>query len=501
MFERRDASPRRAGAPAPGPRGAGAAARMAVAALLVLAAGALTTAAAQPSGTMLFDPPSGTVGTEVVATLAGLPAGAAVDIVWTSADADWNVADGRFLGVVASDTRTVVATTTAAADGSATATFVVPEDYGYVHNVFAESGGETVARQGFVVAPQMTIEPSSGPVGTPITITLTGVGYRFWEMVWQLAYDGAHTGWLSAITTGGTAKVVIPATGEVGLHTLQAISGTHPVPYLNQQQSPNYKPAVPTVLGALFEVTEGPAVAWAEPSEQVLPRKPGDAMAAGDGARLALDYVTGPVGSEWTLTGAGFAPGASVSVTWSTVRGNRISGAGWEEVERELGTVTADASGAFAFSAATPDDLGGPHRVGAVVGDQRVETIYTITPSVSQVTPRVVEPGGDIVLTIKGVGWTETANIYTLVLDNGYMGYGCGFNSQGDVTIYLKAPGREGVHMIGLYPSIYQGQVTGPGAPASPDANATYLQLPMLNHVDHPGEELPAFHLSFEVRR
>ena len=33
-----------------------------------------------------------------------------------------------------------------------------------------------------------------------------------------------------------------------------------------------------------------------------------------------------------------------------------------------------------------------------------------------------------------------------------------------------------------------------------PDANATYLQLPMLHHQDHPGEELPAFVLAFEVR-
>ncbi len=500
MLIRRE-TPLRRRVPPLSTRGRRTVAPMVVVAFLVVAAGVLSAASAQPSGTMVFEPPSGTVGTEVVATLAGLPAGAAIDIVWTSAEADWNVGEGRFHGVVATDTRTVVATATAAADGTATASFVVPEDYGYVHNVFAESGGETVARQGFIVAPHMTIEPTSGPVGTPITITLTGAGYRFWEMVWQLAYDGAHTGWLSAITTGGTAKVVIPATGEVGLHTLQAISGTHPVPYLNQQQSPNYKPAVPTVLGALFEVTEGPAALWADPSEQVLPRKPGEGVATGDGARLALDYVSGPVGSEWTLQGAGFAPGASVSVTWSSVRGNRISGAGWEEVDRELGTVTADASGAFTFTTDTPDDLGGAHRVGAVVGDQRVETVYTITPSVSQVTPQVVEPGGDIVLTIKGVGWTETANIYTLLLDNGYMGYGCGFNSQGDVTIHLKAPGREGVHFISLYPSIYQGQVTGPGAPASPDANATYLQLPMLNHVDHPGEELPALHLSFEVRR
>lgn len=87
-----------------------------------------------------------------------------------------------------------------------------------------------------------------------------------------------------------------------------------------------------------------------------------------------------------------------------------------------------------------------------------------ITPSVFDLQPAVVEPGGD-------------------------------------VTIQLKAPGREGMHFIELYPSINQGVLSGPSAP-SPDstANATYLQLPMLNHVDHPGEELPAFRPSFEVR-
>jgi len=459
-------------------------------------------ALAQGSGRLQLEPAAGTVGTPVTASASGLKPGLEVELVWLSADADWNVdrANGSFHGVSAVETRTVLATAKVGDDGGATFEFTVPEDYGYVHNLFVEAMGEQVARQGFVVAPSLEITPTSGPVGTPITVTMKGIGYRFWESVWHLSYDGAHSGWVSAITTNGTAVFTIPATGEVGLHTLQAISGTHPVPYLNQQQSPNYKPDVPTVISALFEVTEGEPVPVADPSTQVLPRGRRVASNFMSGPTLEIDRSSGIVGSDIAVSGRGYPPSSSVELRWSSVTGNRISGAGWQEVERTLTEVRTDSDGAFSLTIATPDDLGGAHTLRAVSGNVSQEVQYVITPSVALVEPQVVEPGGDITITIKGVGWTETANIYTLLLDNGFLGYGCGFNSQGDVTIHLKAPGREGTHFIGLYPSIYQGEVTAPGGPTTPDANATYLQLPMLNHVDHPGEELPAFLLSFEVR-
>ena len=467
--------------------------------IFVAAALLLGAAAAQAPGRLTLEPMDGVVGTPVRAHATGLPPGTEVELVWLSAEAAWNVGDGTFHGVTAEETRTVLATATVSEAGEATFEFAVPEDYGYVHNVFVEANGELLARNGFTVAPSLEISPTSGPVGTPITVTMKGVGYRFWESVWHLLYDGAHTGWVSAITSRGTAVFTIPATGEVGRHTIQALSGTHPVPYLNQQQSPNYKPAVPTVISALFEVTEGEAVMPPSPETMTLPRA-GPVSSEGDGPRIALDHGSGTVGSPIAVRGEGFPAGAEVELTWSTVTGNRISGAGWEEVERSLATVQADDAGAFALTLDTPDDLGGGHTLRAVAGGAEASVRYVITPSAFLVEPQVVEPGGDITITIKGVGWTETANIYTLLLDNGYVGYGCGFNSQGDVTIHLKAPGREGVHFIGLYPSIYQGEVTAPGGPTTPDANATYLQLPMLHHVDHPGEELPAFVLAFEVR-
>lgn len=471
---------------------------MAVLLLALVASGALALA----QGRLALEPADGIVGTEVVATMTDLAPGATVEVVWMSAAADWNVADGRFLGVTAEETRTVVATATVAADGTASATFVVPEDFGYVHNVFVEAGGEQVARNAFVVAPHLTIEPTSGPVGTPITVRMTGVGYRFWEIAWHLLYDGAHAGMLTAITSQGTAVATIPATGAPGLHTLQLLSGTHPVPYLNQQQSPNYKPAVPTVVSALFEVTEGDAVLPPPPEAQTLPRIPA-AAPNGDGVRVWADFASGPVGSPVALQGAGFPANASVKLTLESVRGNRISGGGWETVEKDLAEVTTDAAGAFAVTLPTPDDLGGEHPIHARTADGAVAAsfAYTITPSVSLASPAVVAPGGDVTIVLKGVGWTETANIYTVLLDNGYLGYGCGFNSQGDVTIHLKAPGQDGVHFLSFYPSIYQGDVRGPGAPATPDANATYLQVPMLHAEDHPGERLPAMHLAFEVRR
>ena len=456
---------------------------------------------AQDAGRLTLEPSAGTVGTDVTATATGLPADTTVELAWMSADADWKVGVGTFEGIEAVETRTVVATATTDAEGNATMQFVVPEDYGYVHNVFVEeTPGVQLARQGFIVAPHLTISPTSGPVGTPITVTMTGIGYRFWESVWHLLYDGAHTGWMSAITSNGTAVMTLPATGDVGLHTLQALSGTHPVPYLNQQQSPNYKPAIPTVVRAMFEVTEGPAVLPGEPDSFTLPRSGGLVSDGAGGPTLRTDHGSGIVGSPIQVTGEGFPAGADVEVRWSTVTGNRISGAGWEEREHVLQTIAADADGGFTFTMDTPDDLGGGHTLTAAAGDASASVVYTITPSVSMVTPQVVEPGGDIAITIKGVGWTETANIYAVLMDNGYLGYGCGFNSQGDVTIYLKAPGQEGTHFLSVFPSIYQGEVVSPGGPTTPDANASYLQLPMLHFQDHPGEELPAFHLAFEVR-
>ena len=52
--------------------------------------------------------------------------------------------------------------------------------------------------------------------------------------------------------------------------------------------------------------------------------------------------------------------------------------------------------------------------------------------------------GTPVTIHLKGVGWTEYDNIYVATYDNAYMGYACGFNSQGDVVINFTAAGEPG---------------------------------------------------------
>jgi hypothetical protein len=98
--------------------------------------------------------------------------------------------------------------------------------------------------------------------------------------------------------------------------------------------------------------------------------------------------------------------------------------------------------------------------------------------------------GTKFTLHLKGVGWTETANIVHMVYDNSYNGYACAFNSQGDVEIFVQATGAPGWHFIDLYPGIYKGTETSPNN----------FRIPQLTYADdHPGEDLPAFRFAFEV--
>jgi hypothetical protein len=143
-----------------------------------------------------------------------------------------------------------------------------------------------------------------------------------------------------------------------------------------------------------------------------------------------------------------------------------------------------------------PDTLGGHHAV-RVVSDGRVlaETGYFVERSLETPPPQRVKAGEKFTIRIKGVGWTELDNGFAVTYDNSWIGYACGFASNGDVTLELVATGGAGTHLIDFYPMIYDnGHGKFPWQYTTPQL--TFAR-------DHPslgvGYRLPTFRMAIEV--
>ena len=176
--------------------------------------------------------------------------------------------------------------------------------------------------------------------------------------------------------------------------------------------------------------------------------------------------------------------GLKGQLNWDTVVGNRMTSAGWEETSRVVAEARADASGRTEFRFTVPDDLGGVHTLWVEVGGTKKQGVYWIAPTARPLDVTRGPVGTTFRVHRKGVGWSETANIYTVVYDNTVSGYACAFNSQGDIEIFMQATGEPGWHFIDLYPAIYKGKETRPNN----------YRLPQLTYADdHPGEDLPRF--------
>lgn len=442
-------------------------------------------------GKVSLEPVRGPAGTEVTITGSGFDANAELSVKWNTVHGAWVLegdAKEEFHGREFTPVAYELATVQTDARGTFTTVFAAPAGHGFTNDVTVDRNGKLLNKAGFRLDPTVTIEPESGPVGTPITIHMEGIGWANLENSWEVSYDNQFTGLLSSVTTGGIATAVIPATGAPGKHVIRVVHGSFTMPYLNMQQSP--RPDRPTFT-LPFTITEGSAVLPADAGAQGLALEAGQ-PASGSEKAIWTDPASAPVGTPMTIHGRGLTAGAAAVLTWYTVIGNRVGGQGWEEAAEELGQVTVEPDGTFSYDLSVPDDLGGPHRIEATVdGNLVAQTSLTITPSAEPLSVGSGPVGTEITIHLKGVGWTETANIYTLNYDNGYLGYSCGFNTQGDVTIYLPATGARGWHYIDLYPAIYKGEDV---------AGVQNFRIPQLTYADdHPGERLPSFHFAFET--
>jgi hypothetical protein len=431
-----------------------------------------------------------TVGADVRVAASGLPAGKTVDLTWGTVTGGWVVEDYyRFLGKKYEESSISLGKFTVSSSGALDARFTIPEDFGGVHEVVALIDGKPVAQNGIEVTQSFEMTPTSGPLGTPIELKVTGLGWRTMESTWVVNWDNNLLGFVSAASTKGSAVARFRAAGPTGDHVVRLLTGYQGQGYLNYEQSPVAHLPRPQFT---FRTTPGRVpsqVAYAEPYQrQPVPKT----EVFVEDASLTLGATQGPVGTRTMLSGSGFPANASLELAWQTYVGSRVSGNGFEPQEKEFGRVTVGADGRIQAPLTIPDDLGGLHGLALRDGNKTLaRAFFVIETSIISISPTSGPVGTPVTIHLKGVGWTEYDNIYVATYDNAYMGYACGFNSQGDVVINFHATGAPGQHIIDLYPGIYQGPPT--------ETQLLYRQPQLTYADDHPGNKIPALRFTFEV--
>ncbi|MBI4494639.1 MAG: hypothetical protein HY690_17825 [Chloroflexi bacterium] len=464
-----------------------------------------------PQKLLKLSPEIGPGGTSFSVSGEGLPPGKQIQFQW----ATW---EGSYLARVSpenvqfqerrfAEQRVPLGRAVADAQGRVAETFTVPEDYGEPHDVYAVVDGQDVARGGFRILRTATITPSEGPVGTPITISMTGLGVKPYEHTLVLRYDNKYVGVLTGVTTRGTAVFQVRAAGPVGQHVLQINQGAATT-YLNTQQSPQaylyahtptkqefrFNFTVTRDAGPPADTIEWPAGRLVAQLDDGAPRTTASGRPSTSGLSAAIEPASGPILSQATLRAGGLPPNAEAELFFVTARGNRMSPSGWSMQELPLARAIVGADGSLAAPFQIPDDLGGWHVVKLVArGEVLAEVPYYVKQNLVSVSPKRVKAGEPFTVQIKGVGWTELDNGVAVTYDNAEIGYACGFNSNGDVTVNLVATGGPGTHLIDLYPMVYAGKDAFP-----------WYRAPVLTAAqDFPGlglgYGLPTYRLAIEV--
>jgi hypothetical protein len=298
-------------------------------------------------GRMTLAPEHGPPGTPVRVVAEGLPVDTEFQLVWRTVKGGWKVTQAEYHGREYRPAAFELATVRTDAAGRLTATFTVPEDFGFLHDVVLQQGERLFIQAGFAMNMSVTLSPSGGPVGTPIKVEVKGIGWRPLENSWMLLYDNNFTGWISAVTTAGSANFTIPASGRPGMHLIEVLHGEFTFPYRNMQQSPE---ADRPQFALRFNLIPGAPVLpppTAEQAQQSVRRLPAPGA-------LAVAPPFAGVGQPVTVRGAGFAPGKRYALAWTTVIGNRVGGHGWNEASRPVAETVADPSGRVEFHFAVP---------------------------------------------------------------------------------------------------------------------------------------------------
>ena len=487
-------------------------------------------------GSISIDPIQGHVGDTFTLTGKGLPANTQLNLTWSTATGAW-LADVQpntvnYRGLKYDKWQVKLDSITTDANGAFTYKAVAPEDFGGPHDIYAVANGVAVAKGGFQVNPNFKMTPASGPIGTVIKINYTGIAASLYGQGVVALWDNGYAGMGSGLWTRGTMNFTIRASGKVGDHYLTVTNGFGPR-YLNLRQSP-----VPYVAGSMkkFKVTKdagliAPSIEYPEavtPSTALRTTLSDVGVDKSSTAQATLDVSSGVVGSKVKLNVTGLSTTGTHKIVWATVVGNRVNcptSSCWVYSGVDLATATPT-NGSIATDVTIPDNLGGWHVIQIKSGDlieaqvpfYLKQSIFVfkdksgkeLTKGIALADPSPLpesrdgagkptykfKEGDDVTIVLKGVGWTQFDNTMAVVYDNNYVGYGCGFNSNGYVVIHIPAVNGLGTHIIDLYPLYYTNQPSF--------ANTPYGMLPALDWRNNEpalalGYLQPSVHFSIQI--
>lgn len=494
-----------------------------------------------------FSKDTGVLGDPFTVSGSGLTANADYTLVWNTTDAAWlgevDPTTANYRGTKYTKINVDMGAVKTDASGAFSFATKVPADFGNVHDIYLVKDGVAVAKGGFEIFRTVKISPTSGPIGTPITVTYTGLGASLYTAGASINYDNDYTGQFLALWTRGTGKAVIRAAGKPGKHFIHVMDAIE-YQYMNILQSP-----VPHATGDLktFTVTKDPGVNALKPSmtwpenvtaaikERTTVITSGD-LAPTTNAVASLTPDRGPILQKTKLKVTGLPTDGPVDLAWSTVVGSRVdcppgSTQCWKFSPSLLGTATVK-NGVLEADVTIPDNLGGYHVVQVKSGNKVLaqapyyvqHTMWSIkdkngkavTVGVAKADVAKAQKSGasaedlggvgaptytfkqgePFTITVRGVGWTQFDNTMAVTYDNSHVGYGCGFNSNGYMAIHMVATGDPGTHIIDLWPQLYSHQPSF--------ANTQYGMVPLLSGGwDSPalalGYTVPAIHFAIKV--
>ena len=197
---------------------------------------------AQPTGgyvgRLSVTPAHGPAGTPLAVTGEGFPAEQELQLVWRTVKGRWKMTIAEYHGREYTPAAYRIATVRSDTNGRIAATFSAPEDFGFLHDVVVQQGERLLTQTAFKLDMTAKLAADRGPLGTLIAVEVQGIGWRELEGSWVLLYDNKFTGFISTVTTGGTARFTFPATGHTGLHIVEVLHSDFNSPYRNTQQSP-----------------------------------------------------------------------------------------------------------------------------------------------------------------------------------------------------------------------------------------------------------------------